>query len=231
MESTVVENLSKHAGSFAERYSHDPNFIQRYNVWTETIDNYSTDATCAYDMGCGAGIFSFYLASKGINTIGFDGAEGMIDLCNREKKEKQIANVEFKLTMLPVRDYASMSKVDLIISSSVIEYIDDISSTIKMFYDLLKPNGKLIVSFPNKDSVYRKIEMGMYKAIHKPDYFRYVKNIWTKQEAENIFSKKGFHLMEYFYFSDRSLISKIAGMFGGKKRAGNLTMMVFDKQK
>ncbi len=230
MENTVVESLSKNAGTFADRYSHKPNFIQRYEVWTSVIDHWSEDVKTAYDMGCGPGVFSMYLASKGIQTTGFDGAEGMLELCNRKKEELGLSNVNFKLAMLPMADYSSLEKVDLIISSSVIEYIEDIPSTIEMFHSLLKPNGKLIVSFPNKSAVYRKLEVMMFSIFRKPGYFRFVKNIWEKQEAENIFSKYGFRLREYSYFSDRSFISRMSGLFG-EKYSGNLTMMVFDKQK
>jgi 2-polyprenyl-3-methyl-5-hydroxy-6-metoxy-1,4-benzoquinol methylase len=231
MESSVIENLSENAGAFAEKYSYDQNFIQRFNVWTNVVDRYSQHVTTAYDMGCGTGIFSFFLASKGIQTTGFDGAKGMIEQCNRTKEEKQVSNVGFRLTMLPIADYTSLPRVDLIISSSVVEYIDDMDSTIKMFHDLLKPNGKLIVSFPNKDAIYRKMEMGMYRVFRRPDYFRFVKNIWTKPEAENLFGKAGFNAVESFYFSDRSVISRMARLAGGSRRAGNLTMMVFNKKK
>ena len=231
MEPTVVESLSEHAGVFAEKYLHNKNFIQRYRVWTNTIDRYSKGAATGYDMGCGSGIFSFYMASKGIQTVGFDGAKGMIELCNSSREEKKISNIEFRLEMLPLWDYVSMQPVDLIITSSVLEYIENIDSTLKMFDHLLKPNGKLIVSFPNKDAVYRKIEMGIFRMVRKPDYFRFVKNIWNKKEAKELFGRHGFHLVESFYYSDRSLISRIAGIAGGGKRAGNMTMMVFDKQK
>ncbi len=230
MEKTVVESLSKNAESFTDRYSHDRNFIQRYERWTTTLDKYLKNVHSAYDMGCGGGILSLYLASKGIQTTGFDGAEGMLEVCNREKKERQLSNVNFKQAMLPMTDYSSLEKVDLIVSSSVIEYIEDIHSTISMFQDLLKPKGKLIVSFPNRDSFYRKIEMGLFRTIGKPAYFRFVKNIWTKQEAEKLFSKFGFRLVEHSYFSNQSVISRMAGLVGGDKRSGNLTLMVFEKQ-
>jgi len=231
LASSVVESLSSNAGPFAERYSHDRNFIQRYHIWTNKIDDFSAGVSTAYDMGCGSGIFSFYLASKGIQTVGFDGAEGMIELCNKHREELHLTNPNFKLAMLPIADYSSLPKVDLIISSSVIEYIDDIDSIIRMFHGLLKPNGKLIVSFPNKDAFYRKIEVGLFRLFKKPAYFRFVKNIWTRQEAEKAFRKAGFRMMDYCYFSDRSVISRMAGVFGGLKRSGNLTMMVFEKQK
>jgi len=230
-ESSVVANLSEHAGRFAEKYVHDKNFIQRYRVWTNAIDRYSEGAATAYDMGCGPGIFSFYMASKGIQTTGYDGAKGMIELCNSLKSERNVNNVEFREAMLPIAEYASMPQVDLIISSSVLEYIDNIHDTLQMFNNLLKPNGKLIVSFPNKDALYRKVEVSLYSMVRKPDYFRYVKNIWNKNEAEDLFSKFGFHMVEFIYYSDRSLISRIAGMAGGEKRAGNMTLMVFDKKK
>ncbi|MCX6290198.1 MAG: class I SAM-dependent methyltransferase [Bacteroidetes bacterium] len=229
MEATVVESLSKNAGSFNERYAHDPNFIQRYNVWTNTIDRFSGGVKSAYDMGCGGGVLSFYLASKHIQTTGFDGAEGMISLCNRQKNERNISNVDFRLAMLPFENHSALPKVELIVSSSVIEYIDEIDQTIQMFSELLKPNGKLIVSFPNKDSVYRKIEMNLFRLFRKPAYFRFVKNIWTKEEAETKFGKHSFRLSECTYFSDRSFISGVAGIVGGSKRAGNLTLMVFEK--
>ncbi len=230
-ENTFTEHISSRAGSFLGNYSTSKNFKQRFEVWTRFIDKYAPGSNFVYDIGCGPGLFSFYLAEKGIRVEGWDGSEGMIALCEQEKQRKSNNLTKFRKLYIPVSVTPEMEKADLLISSSVIEYIPDTDAVAKMFNQLLVQGGSLLLSFPNKSSWYRSLEKLAFRITGKPAYYKFVHHIWKTSEAKNIFERNGFEFIEQEFYANQTVFSKVVGFFGGKKISSNLVIMAFKKIK
>ena len=226
-ENSFTEHISSRAGSFKGNYSSSDDFKQRYEVWTRFLDKYAPGANFAYDIGCGPGLFSFYLAEKGIRVEGWDGSDGMIELCEEEKTKKSDKITKFRKLYIPVSVTPDMERADLLISSSVIEYVPYSDGVAKMFNHLLKPGGTLLVSFPNKSSWYRSFEKLAFRISGKPSYYKFVHHLWTTDDAKKIFELNGFEFIEHEFYANRSLFSKLADMLGGKKVSSNLVIMAF----
>ncbi len=228
-ENTFSDHISSRAGSFLSNYSSSDDFKQRYSIWTRFLDKYTLGANFAYDIGCGPGLFSFYLAEKGIRVEAWDGSQGMIELCEQEKSRKSEINTKFRKLYIPVSVTPDMELADLVISSSVIEYVPDSDGVAKMFNHLLKPGGVLLVSFPNKSSWYRTFEKIAFRISGKPSYYKFVQHLWTVDDAKKIFETIGFQFIEHEFYANRSSFSKVAGWLGGKKASSNLVIMAFEK--
>ena len=228
-DSSFTEHISSRAGAFLGNYSLSDEFKQRYSVWTRFLDKYAHNANFAYDIGCGPGLFSFYLAEKGLEVEGWDGSDGMIELCEAEKAKKSDKKTKFRKLLVPVSVTHEMKVADLLISSSVIEYVEDTDATVKMFNQLLKKDGILLVSFPNRSSWYRSFEKLAFRLTGRPSYYRYVKHLWALEEARKVFEVNGFVFLESEYYANRSAFSKAASVFG-KKVSSNLIIAAFRKK-
>ena len=92
-------------------------------------------------------------------------------------ESKSIENAQFICKKIEDLSFLDNQSFDLIISSSVFEYLDDIESSLHSVSQLLKPEGLLMISFPNKKSVFRVIERLSYFFLRRPAYLKHVKKI------------------------------------------------------
>ena len=66
---------------------------------------------------------------------------------------EQLDNVRFVQGRLPNLDEHDLAGADLIICSSVLEYVEDIDSALSLLAHLLRPGGTLLLSLPTLLSV------------------------------------------------------------------------------
>jgi 2-polyprenyl-3-methyl-5-hydroxy-6-metoxy-1,4-benzoquinol methylase len=122
----------------------------------------------ALDFGCGYGVFLPYLIANTDNTIAYD---LMID----ELKALGQASGWQRITY--ESDFSKLSSMkqsfDLILAIEVLEHIDELGETIRMFYETLKDNGNLLVAGPSENFLYR---IGRKLVGYSGDY--HVRNIY-----------------------------------------------------
>lgn len=221
------------AAEWGDKYNNSPDFIERFKVWTNTLDQItSNDTTNILDVGCGTGIFSFYLAKKGFNVIGIDGSEGMIKACKENLSRTSGLQLDFLHHQLPIEPAVidSLPKQDMIISSSVFEYIDDLEAVLDNLSQLLKPGGLFVMSFPNKHAIYRKIEKTVYSLTGKPTYLSIVKQTPDPTEIQAIMQSKGYQKTKLSYFAGNDPVSKLAKQLFSPAKTNNLYLIVFKKK-
>jgi 2-polyprenyl-3-methyl-5-hydroxy-6-metoxy-1,4-benzoquinol methylase len=110
-----------------------------------------TPGSMAVDFGCGSGIlFKDSLARfekvVGVDLV-FDAAQKLIaelglsgvELCSPAQAETKLAP----------------ASADVIIAAEVLEHVDDLPPTLRLFKQWLKPNGRLLVSLPTENALYR----------------------------------------------------------------------------
>ena len=215
---------SKTAHEFDEKYKLSSQFQHRFEVWTTLFEQYLKPEMSVLDAGCGSGVFSIYLAQKGCKVTGIDGSEKMIELCN-DRVLKNNVEITFHQAFLPFENTDNYSKQDVILCSSVLEYIADYEIVIRQFKHLLNPKGLLIISMPNQDSWYRKVEKYIFKLTGKPPSYRYIQHV----EKEKAFTRKlynfGFDSLEINYYPNTNLISKALKKAGINEKYTN-TMFV-----
>jgi 2-polyprenyl-6-hydroxyphenyl methylase/3-demethylubiquinone-9 3-methyltransferase len=230
--SSVVEYYSKNAERFANAYSSNLGFRERYEIWCRLLDKYSSDKKSAIDMGCGSGAFTFYLASKRLQVTGIDASETMIELCKNEQSAQSIDNIQFHTAVIPHFRDLPLHKADLIISSSVLEYVENLEEALTVFHKLLNDDGVLIVSFPNANSLYRKYERWQFQMFKRPEYYRYVKNVVSAKDLELLSRSVGMSQLEVQYYAHDTIISRISRFLGfPPEYTENLFVSVFRKDR
>jgi len=220
----AIDFHSETAVEFDERYAKSPQFQQRYEVWTMLFEQYIKPEMKVLDAGCGSGIFSIYLAQKKCIITGVDGSEKMIELCKKYSQAKKL-EISFLQAILPFENIDNFAKQDAILCSSVLEYIVDYEIVIQQFKEILNPKGILIISMPNKDSWYRKIEKYIFKLTGKPTYYQYIQHILTENDFSKRLKHYGFELQEFIYYPNTTIFSRLLKMVGVHQKNTN-TMFV-----
>lgn len=173
---TYFDTLSS---SWSELYIKDSRFKRRHDLITELITSEVLPnlpkGSRVLDVGCGSGYFTHFLLSRGCTAIGVDLSREMIKQAEA-LNHKFVAVSQAKFKVLAAEDLSpAMGKFDLIICLSAIEYVKDDKQLLGMFSALLNPNGMLLVSVPNRSSLYRKIE-GFFYSLKRITGNRLLKN-------------------------------------------------------
>jgi ubiquinone/menaquinone biosynthesis C-methylase UbiE len=105
------------------------------------------------DFGCGPGRISGLLADQGFRVRGLDTSPGMIE------QARKLIKPDSSLSFDVIGDSAETlpaSSATAIVCSSVIEYVQDADTLLRMFRMALRADGLLFVSFANSTSYVRK---------------------------------------------------------------------------
>ena len=216
----AIDFHSETAVEFDEKYDNSPQFQQRFEVWASLFKLYVKPEMKVMDAGCGSGIFSIYLALNKCIVIGVDGSEKMIELCEKNNQANNL-DISFQQAILPFENIHNFDKQDVILCSSVLEYIADYEIVIEQFKALLNPKGVLIISMPNKDSWYRKVEKYIFKLIGKPLSYQYIQHILTEKDFSKRLEHHGFELQEIMYYPNTTIFSRFLKMIGVKEKNAN----------
>ena len=215
------------ATQFDKKYAFSGAFGERFRVWTGLLDRYVDPTDCVMDIGCGSGIFSRYLADKGCTVTGIDGSVAMINLCNQRDSSVRLRYV---IQSLPLSDMGAYGPQDVIVASSVLEYIGDMERMLHQIYAMLRPGGLLIVSMPNRLSVYRHLEYALFALTGRPRYFAHVRHVPTEANFSRQLTVMGFAVVETTYFSGYDPLSRLLKRVLPKRCVNNLFVGVYRKE-
>jgi 2-polyprenyl-3-methyl-5-hydroxy-6-metoxy-1,4-benzoquinol methylase len=213
------------ADDFDAKYALKPQFIERNKVWEELIKKYSNRENSVLDIGCGSGVFSFVAGGLNKKVAGLDGSKEMIDLCKHKLTTSELKNITFSLSELSAMRNLVGSDNDLLICSSVLEYVDDLPTSVAMLKAMTNRGGIILLSMPNASSLYRKIESLIFKLIKRPKYYGFVNHVVTLIDMKNLMLAHGMEPLEHVYFSKTPLISGLFWKLGMEKYAGNLFIL------
>lgn len=147
----------------------------------------------ALDFGCGGGLFCRELHRVGFEVTGFDESEELIKTAKMNTPDE--VTITNSNTIL-----RQNAKYDLITSIMVLQFIDDIGSTIGKITSLLGQNGLIVFAVFNptfieensNDNIFSNFEtyrtgyMELKKGFKIPVYNR------TESDYRNLFENKGF---------------------------------------
>jgi glycosyltransferase involved in cell wall biosynthesis/ubiquinone/menaquinone biosynthesis C-methylase UbiE len=220
----AIDFHSETAVEFDEKYRQSLQFQERFRVWTALFEQFIKPEMSVLDAGCGSGVFSIYLAQKKCTVVGIDGSEKMIDLCNQNVRSRHLS-VSFKQEELPLKNARQYANQDVILCSSVLEYITDYEGVIKQFSQILNQKGLLMVSMPNADSWYRKVEKYIFKITNRPSYYAYIQHVLGEKYFSESLQKYGFELQKLVYYPSTNWLSKMTKSVGLNEKYTN-TMFV-----
>src|SRR5574341_948256 len=135
---------------------HDEEQIKHFNIAGTAIFRNKILA----DIGCGAGSFLDYVKNVCIKTIAIEPSSLF-----RESLEKRGYTV-YPYAIEAVSDYKE--KVDIAVSFSVLEHVEDPLRFLREIHSLISADGKLIISTPNADDLLLEV----IPEVYKPFFYR-----------------------------------------------------------
>jgi SAM-dependent methyltransferase len=162
---------------FFDRRAQTETFRERERRFLEVarlvLKRSSTERPLCLDLGCGPGAISLALARLGFDTIGVDSSAAMVDLATKAATESDEGNGRCTFECMDLGEFLEgfPGEADLIVSSSVFEYLEDPTRTLALVADRLRVGGTFAASVPNVQSVYRWVEPTLL--LRKPKDVRY----------------------------------------------------------
>lgn len=227
-EYDAVDWHTQIAHEFDKKYRESDDFIERFSVWSRILDKYLKVGGHSLDVGCGSGVFSFYLAEKMMNVTALDASEEMLKICKSKNGGKNYKLKFFKSDINEIPDEINR-EYDLIVCSSVLEYVPELQKTLTNLSSMLSSDGVLIFSMPNKSSLYRKAEGSLFRLTGWPKYYKYVKNAQSLDEIVSNLNLAGLRVVENWYFGRVPVLTPILRSVLDKKYSDNLLGLVVRK--
>lgn len=132
------------------------------------------------DVGCGPGLFLIEAKKRGWEVYGTEFTDGQIDYLN----SLEINTYQGKL----IEGCFESDSFDIIISSEVIEHINNPVEEIRLFHNFLRKGGLVYITTPNFNSIERYILKGNYEIIEYPNHLCY----YTPQTINLLLTQNGF---------------------------------------
>jgi 2-polyprenyl-3-methyl-5-hydroxy-6-metoxy-1,4-benzoquinol methylase len=223
---SAVAYHSKIAQKFHCSYRTDANRRERLGIWRKYIEAYGHSAQLAYDLGCGSGILACEVAKRGIETVAIDGSSAMLELAVRTAKEQQVTNITFLQHLLPLAKTETFRQADLILSSSVVEYLPSVEGALSNFRKLLRSQGIMIFTVANRVSISRRMERASYTLIGYPRYFSVVQKLSTINEIKRAIISVGMQIIDHEYCEMSEGINTLLRYLVPPKYASNMIIVV-----
>ena len=220
---------SEVADEFDASYTKDRRFRERFSVWQAVIEQHCPAGGAALDLGCGSGELLFPLALKSANVLGIDGSAEMLAICERKLREQDIQNIRLAKADINELHAMDLGELDIVVASSVLEYLSELESVIDTVSRHLKPGGVFAFSLPNGSSLYRKAEPLLYRLFKRPAYYPYVVNVLTPREIRTLIEQHGFSVTQMDLTSPTAGLSAILRPLGLAIWSDNLAVFTCRK--
>jgi SAM-dependent methyltransferase len=139
---------------------HEENLNQGATI-QNSENNQVIKNSIAIDVGCGTGRHTFKLSESFEKVYAFDFSPKMIDVAKLGKKKRDISKISFSVSDLEYEELPNedkfQGKANLVVASfGMGSFIEDTSKMLRRFYEWLKPDGRLFISFYNSSSILLK---------------------------------------------------------------------------
>ncbi len=139
--------------SLSKQLNDSVSVIGWFRIWLSGADNqghyYALPGMKVLDYGCGVGISLLELQRMGAEGYGIETDPNVRRVAEHFKLNIHIGSFE--------EDPFPGTKFDLISLSQVIEHIPEPGRLLRALRERLKDNGRVILCFPNVDSIYRRL--------------------------------------------------------------------------
>lgn len=140
--------FTEDAEQFAANYTRKPSFNDRLSLFQTAVKRSAPAPARVLDFGCGPGLIASALARLGYEVLGTDGSVGMVEKSNSGAAAAGLDNLRFELVEATAARFPAQS-FDVIVCSSVLEYLPEDMAVLGYLVDSLKLGGTLLVSVPN----------------------------------------------------------------------------------
>lgn len=147
------------------------------------------------DICCGTGRFSIEMAKNGATVIGLDFSNEMLSILNQKKRVLQLNGNVSPVQADAHRIMFKNNTFNGCTCITAIQLISDYEAVLKEISRVLKPNGFLIINFPNLSGFYFPI--AAYVNVTKKSIQKDVHSKWfTLSEIKNAFRNAGLEVTD-----------------------------------
>lgn len=202
-KTSPVDHFSARAPEWHLLYA-KPAFRQRFDLFLNSVKSVCQPPATILDFGCGAGVMASELARRGYTVTGVDAASGMVEASTRYAEQNNIQNIEFRQTDIVGADLPD-NTYDVVICSSVIEYVKEDEEMARNLVRAIKPGGYIFISVPNKRSLLGKMEdmvssLGFRKGDSGDADVLFANKRYSASEFAGILLKNGITQVGHNYF-------------------------------
>jgi 2-polyprenyl-3-methyl-5-hydroxy-6-metoxy-1,4-benzoquinol methylase len=224
--SDAVAFHSQIASEFHESYKADPNRLERIDVWRTYLARHAKPAELAYDLGCGSGMLTCEIAGRADKVIAIDGSDAMLAIAGKNTAGRGFHNVSFRQARLPIADTTGLEPADLVISSSVIEYLDTVEGALDFVRKLMKPGAMLFFSMSNRDSISRRLVRVVHRLTGRPRYFGFVKHFLNEDDTRRLLAQARLDYVDHVHFGGHDRLNRVLGTVFPKRFSTNMILIV-----
>jgi ubiquinone/menaquinone biosynthesis C-methylase UbiE/GT2 family glycosyltransferase len=213
----AVEHFSGTARQFDALYEERPEFKERRALWQRLIDQHNLPGGRVIDLGCGSGVFSFHAVERAGHVVGIDGAPEMIELCRQRQRERGLDRVQFieaRLPHLEGIEGVGVGDADLVVCSSVLEYLDDLDAGLATLGRLARPGGTVLVSMPNLLGISRIYQRLAHQLRGPASFYRHIRHFTSPALLARRLRRHGLALKEAHYFDHHTRLAGLAQRLG-----------------
>jgi len=153
------------AEPFARTYASHPALRERVALFARearaVVDAFEGSGPLrCLDLGCGPGMIAGELAELGFEVVGVERSATMIRAARSLITRRGAARERIRFVHADLTDFLASSRetFSLVVSSSVLEYLDDPIEVVRLVAARLRPGGTFAFSIPNRDSILRVVE-------------------------------------------------------------------------
>jgi len=170
------------------------------------------------DIACGEGYGAAMLAGKAKRVIGIDISAESVDYARRRYPNRNLEFIEGSCLEIPIPS----ASVDLVVSFETIEHVDEHDQMMAELKRVLRPNGTLLISSPDKNNY--SIEPNYSNPFHKKElyhhefeqlvgkYFKQVIFYGQRVGLGSWISSGGTQNYPVNYFQENEVINSIPGI-------------------
>ncbi|MEM9775017.1 MAG: class I SAM-dependent methyltransferase [Chloroflexota bacterium] len=179
----VVDELSA-----IQKLSRDHEMSRR----SERIDRYFDQPGKVLDIGCATGLFLGAMQQNGWECTGIEPSQYASEYA-RSQYGLEVVTGTLEDTQMPSNSF------DVVTMWDVLEHVDDPMETLNEVNRLLKPNGLLVVSLPNPNSVEASIFGDSWIGWDRPRHL----NIFSTEVIKKYLDKTGYQFEKVESFGGR----------------------------
>jgi 2-polyprenyl-3-methyl-5-hydroxy-6-metoxy-1,4-benzoquinol methylase len=162
-DSRVARFWDHESQGWGQKYGKETSYFYRCRTFHEFFMDTGLERASILDYGCGSGDITFPMLRSGHSVTGVDIALQMVGkAAERAEQFGLTARASYHHLNDAVLSRISSEKFDVVVCSSVLEYVEDDRSLLRLFHDILRAGGFLLVSVPDRKSLYCKLDKWMY---------------------------------------------------------------------
>jgi 2-polyprenyl-6-hydroxyphenyl methylase/3-demethylubiquinone-9 3-methyltransferase len=162
-DSKVARFWDYESQDWGQKYGKSTSYFYRCRTFHEFFSAANLDRASILDYGCGSGDITFPMLQSGHSVTGVDIAQEMIrKATERAKQFGFTGNASYHHLDEAVLSRIASGTFDVVVCSSVLEYVQDDRSLLKMFHSILRDDGYLLISVPDRKSLFCKLDKWLY---------------------------------------------------------------------